>query len=204
MIYSKLSRYLIFEKEFFGKFKSEEEYEQAYYTLQIVLINIEKVQIIYTMSFFLSTILNTFVMHLAYFLLRRSAGGWHAKKSINCTLFSVFGFVILPWLGNKANCSFTNFSILILTITMLGIVMRYAPADTEKNPLISISERAKMKRKAILVTLLSFAVALFVRNDTLQFNVISGIILECITIHPVFYKLTKRSYTNYEEYEAIE
>lgn len=204
MIYSKISRFLIFEKQFFGKFKSEEEYEQAYYNLQIILINIEKVQIIYTMSFFLSTLLNTFVTHLAYLLLRRYAGGWHAKKSINCTLFSFFGFVLIPWIGNTINCSFTTSTIFILSIVMLYIVIRYAPADTEKNPLISISRRVKMKRNAILMTCLSFLVVFFVKKDTLQFSIISGIILECITIHPVFYKLTKRSYKNYEEYESVE
>lgn len=204
MIYSRLSKFLIFEKELFGKFNSEEKYEQAHYNLQIILINIEKLLFVYTFSFFLSTTLNTFFMHLAYFVLRKYAGGWHAKKSINCTLFSSFSFVAIPWIFNKINYSFTATTIWLMTITIFLILILYAPADTEKNPLVSISERMKMKMKATLVAVISLLVVFFVNNETIQFNILSGIILECITIHPVFYKITKRSYKNYEKYESIE
>lgn len=204
MIYSRLSRFLIFEKELFGKFKTEEEYDQALYNLQIIMINFEKLIIVYSMSFFLSVMINTFFMHMSYLVLRKYAGGWHAMKSINCTLFSSFSFVIIPWVGKAHSFVFPSSLIWLIIISISYVIIRYAPADTEKNPLISINERNEMRWKAILVTTLILIMVPFVKDDTIRFNIIAGIVLECVTIHPVFYKLTKRSYRNYEEYESIE
>lgn len=203
MIYSRISRYLIFQKELFGKFRSEEESEKAHYSLQILLINLEKLLIVYFFSFLLSVMINTFIMHLTYFLLRKFAGGWHAKKSINCTLFSSLCFVFIPWLAKKYNFLFSMTAMCVLIFVVSFTVIRYAPADTEKNPLVSISERKKRRKSSILVTIFVLLASIFVKSETLKFNILSGLLLESVTIHPAFYKLTKRSYRNYEEYESI-
>jgi len=203
-MYTKLSKYLILEKQILGVFDDESEFEMALYNMEILLINIEKILIVYGVSLLFSNLKNTLIMHMSYLVLRKYAGGWHASKSYNCTIFSVITFVLIPWLIANLKFQLPVLFVVILTVFIVLTIWKYAPADTEKNPLISIKERKNMRYMSIFISVLLLLLILFVRNKTIEMNTLLGITLECCTIHPMFYKLTKRSYKNYENYEAIE
>lgn len=181
-------------------YMSKEDYEKVCYFLEIVLINLFKSIQIYVLALLLGTLLETFVMNCAYVLLRGDAGGWHAKSSTICSIFGITVFIGIPLLLQTTHYTFSSWLITILSIAILISVWCYAPADTEKNPLISVSERKRKRMSAFFVTLAIIAFSFIVQTAMIQTLVIIGLLVETLMISPLFYKLMKRSYRNYEKY----
>ncbi|MBO0454212.1 accessory gene regulator AgrB [Candidatus Enterococcus murrayae] len=182
-------------------FMTEEEFENVQYSLEILLSNIFKSIQVYLISFLLGLLFETFIMNLAYVLLRWHANGWHAKSSLNCSIFGIVTFVGIPLIFQKTNFTFPAFWILVLSLIILWCVFRYAPADTEKNPLVSISERRRKKILALITAVSIICVSLFLAGSQISTLLITGLLVEIVMIHPLLYKLNKRSYKNYENYQ---
>lgn len=182
-------------------YMSESEYENVVYSLEILLINIFKSIQIYSVALILGVLFETFIMNLAYALLRIHAGGWHAKSSVNCSLFGLVTFVGLPLIFQKFEFTLTFFWLLLLSVIILAFVALYAPADTEKNPLVSISERKRKKVLSLLSVLVIIAFSLFFAGSQIATLLMTGLFVETLLIHPLFYKLIKRRYKNYENYQ---
>ena len=181
---------------------SQDEYENVHYFLEVFFINVSKLSQIYLFAYFFGTLFETFVMNCAYILLRSHANGWHAKSSFNCSLLGISCFVGIPLLLQKTMLSFNGWIAVILSILLFIGVGLYAPADTEKNPLVGVNERKRKRSKALLITLILILLSYLIQNQSLQALILSGLFIEMIMIHPLFYKLTKRSYKNYEKYVA--
>lgn len=98
--------------------------------------------------------------------------------------------------------SLSFFWMTILSLVILCCVLLYAPADTEKNPLVSVSERKRKRIFSFLSALLAIFIAVFFVNNEIGTLMITGLFVEIIMIHPLFYKLNKRSYKNYENYQV--
>ncbi|MGM0125367.1 accessory regulator B [Enterococcus sp. AZ194] len=181
----------------------ETEYDYTCYFIEIVLLNLFKMTQIYLAAYLLGTMLETAIMNGAYILLRHHAGGWHARTSIGCSIFGIVTFVGIPRLLQESALVIPGWSLTVLSICCLVGVLFYAPADTEKNPLINAEHR---KRKAILsfitvITMLSLSFLLL--TNYFQILIILGLSLETLLISPLYYKLTKRSYNNYENYQKV-
>ncbi len=184
------------------EYMSDDEYANVCYTVESFLINITKTFQVYLLATILGVAKETFFMHLPYMLLRRYAGGWHAKTSLSCSIFSIFVFVGIPLsiTGFSQPLSpIINFSMAAIS---LWIVWRYAPADTEKNPLFDKRERDIRRFKSIAMILLILAIVFIIKSSLVQSLILIGLLIESIMISPLFYKLTKRSYRNYEKYSA--
>ncbi|WP_312540721.1 accessory gene regulator AgrB [Enterococcus sp.] len=184
------------------EYMSDDEYANVCYTVESFLINITKTFQVYLLATILGVAKETFFMHLPYMLLRRYAGGWHAKTSLSCSMFSIFVFVGIPLsiTGFSQPLSpIINFSMAAIS---LWIVWRYAPADTEKNPLFDKRERDIRRFKSIAIVMLILATAFIVNNSFVQSLILIGLFIESIMINPLFYKLMRRSYQNYEKNPA--
>ena len=79
---------------------------------------------------------------------------------------------------------------------MVGL---YAPADTENVPIISKKERKNKKIMSYITLVLTLAVSLIIKDNTISNILIIGVIIQTITITRVAYKLTNNKY-GYEEY----
>ena len=191
----------ILEKLRAQSFMTEEEFENVQYSLEILLINILKSIQVYFISFLFGLLFETFIMNLAYVLLRWYANGWHAKSSIACSLFGIATFVGIPFVLQETSFTLSTPWILILSGIILLCVFLYAPADTEKNPLVSVSERKKKKLFALISAFTIICVSLFLVGAQVGTLLIIGLLVEILMIHPLFYKLNKRSYKNYENYQ---
>ncbi|WP_251868205.1 accessory gene regulator AgrB [Enterococcus malodoratus] len=182
-------------------YMSESEYENVVYSLEILLINIFKSIQIYSVALILGVLFETFIMNLAYALLRIHAGGWHAKSSINCSLFGLVVFVGIPLIFQKFEFALNFYWLLLLSGIILAFVALYAPADTEKNPLVSVSERKRKKILSLLSALVISVFSLFFAGPQIATLLVTGLLIETLLIHPLFYKLIKRRYKNYENYQ---
>ncbi|WP_368824004.1 accessory gene regulator B family protein [Lactiplantibacillus pentosus] len=185
-------------------FLSSEELDIARYNLTIIIINIEKMFIVYGMAFVANTITVTLCMHIAFSSLRRYAGGWHATTSRGCSLISIFIFVIVPKLALeivKTSYAFNSLFYYSVIWLLLLSILQFAPADTEKNLVVGFKLRKSRQIKAIIVFCSLITVSFFLPSSY-QFAIFLGVLLECLTIHPLYYAMFKRSYNNYEKYEA--
>ena len=121
-MYEKVSYYLLAKKKILGDFESKEDLEYAQYNLSIILINIEKVVVIYIVAISIGMVTHTLITHVSYLVLRKYAGGWHANNSLNCTALSVLTFVIFPKLLLKLDGLVQNY-LLDNKITFLTILI---------------------------------------------------------------------------------
>lgn len=194
---------LFFLKKIQAKeYMSDDEYANVCYTVESLLIDIAKTFQVYLLATILGIAMETFFVHMPYMLLRRFAGGWHAKTSLNCSIFSILVFVGIPLSANRFSQPFPPIIHLSIALISLWIVWRYAPADTEKNPLFDKKERNKRRFRSIVVVLSFLVIAFTLCSSFIRFLILIGLFIESVMINPLFYKLTKRSYRNYEKYPA--
>lgn len=182
-------------------FLSQSEFEIAQYNLTIILVNIGKLSLVYSIAWWADTFLYTLLTNLSFVVLRKFSGGWHALNSIMCTLSSLIIFVGLPKILLKTHWEIKPTTFYIWWLLLSILVLRYAPADTEANPLVNRSLRRTMKKKAIIIMALVTTLPVFT-SCTNQLFCLLGLTIEVITIHPLYYFLLKRSYNNFEKYQT--
>ena len=88
----------------------------------------------------------------------------------------------------------------MLYLIVLVIISLYAPADTIKRPLIKRNKRIKFKILSIMVVIIYFILTLVLKNNLLINSLIFGLLIECILINPITYKVFKMPYKNYITY----
>ena len=203
-LYAAISKYLLIEVLRVEDCMTKDELEVANYNIQVMIINLEKVFIIYGLAIFLGCLVQTMIMHSTFLLLRQCAGGWHAKHSMSCTMFSVLIFDITPKLVLDYHFTLAakpSFFLYAISICLITIVFQYAPADTEINPLVNLKTRKFKKLKSLIVIVLLLLVVLFKATGSIQLMMLLGISIECVLIHPIYYKIMRRRYNNYETYK---
>ena len=169
------------------------------YGLESIYLSIIKFIVIFIISFFITTTKELCLFFLTYGLLRLFAFGIHAKKSIHCWIISILTFGIIPFLIKNYNINF-NINITISIICLLLIII-YAPADTEKRPLINKKKRIIFKILSIVTTIVYIFLIIFTKNNYIKNLLFYSILLETIFILPITYKLLGSKYNNYKLYK---
>lgn len=177
---------------------SNDKIDEIMYGVEGIYLTITKTIIIFALAFILGIAKELLFLLLAFNFIRLFAFGMHANNSITCLIFSSSLF-----LGGALLCKYINFNdifLYLLYFISFIIICLYAPADTVKRPLIKRKKRIRFKILSIITVLLYFLITLFIKN-TLVINVmIIGLIIECILIVPITYKLFKMPYKNYISY----
>lgn len=177
----------------------EEGYLKVKYGLEIILINAMKFIAVYGVALLLGILWQTITVHLAYLMIRRYSFGLHATKSWVCTVVSVSMFDLIPYFAK--GLLLNNWIVLGVFIFVLLNVFFFAPADTESLPLIGKDNRKKLKRKAMVCTLLLTGIALLVPIAEMKVLIMLGALYQVVSINPLVYKILNRRYHNYESYE---
>ena len=76
-----------------------------------------------------------------------------------------------------------------------------SPADTHKKPIINKKRRLIYKYISVFITFIYGIIALIINNNFLSNALILTIIIQCVVISPVTYKLFKAPYNNYLNYK---
>ena len=196
----KISTYIVYNLLKFPSFVNKEHsLDEFHYQVQIFVINITKCFFIYLISLIFGIITHTFFCHLGFIIIRKNALGWHAEKSANCSILSLLFFVILPISLKKIYLN--PFAISLILSILLILIVIYAPSDTEKNPLVQTKQRQILKQKTILsFILLNFSY--FFIDKTQFFMILYGQLLAVLHITPIFYKISRKEFKNYEKYES--
>jgi len=176
------------------------------YGIQIIIINLSKLVVIYSLAVYLHDVWPVTIMLAAMGVMRMRSFGMHSKSGIACTLSSIFffhgGYFIahFAYLWSSHLGELEWFALLGLT----GIVhcwgfWRYAPADTENRPLYSSKQRKRLKKQTLMHLCFLYVIIILSGNSLLSYYLIIPITVQLGAILPVTYKLLNRRYNNYEE-----
>lgn len=176
--------------------------------MDIIQYGLESLYIFITKIVFLTVVaialnmLKEYVIFMIFFtIIRTTAFGLHATKSWICYVASTFSLVFVPWL-----CTLFEMHIVLKLLLGLGCIYyinKYAPADTENRPIVSMKRRKVFRylstSTAIIFVIFSLFMPHFIAN-----SLIFAMVIECFMISPAIYKIFNMPYANYKTYLQME
>ena len=184
----------------YNKDLSQRDIDKIKYGLEGLYLTITKLIFIIIVSIILGIWKETLLLILIFNGIRLTAFGVHAKRSIDCLISSTLFFILFPILCIKLTIPLIVKVILFIPLTVLiGI---FAPADTEKRPLINKKKRKIYKMLSIMISIIYMTIAIVIKDNTLSNCFIFAIVIQIIIMLPITYKIFGVSYNNYKNYEV--
>ena len=146
-----------------------ELYEYAIYVLLSGIFHLISVVVL---GLCFNMILESLVFYCSFILIRKFAGGYHAKTSTRCYIFSVItSFVVLCLIKLIGYSNSINYYIFV-TIEILCVVFIIitSPLDNENKPL-NAKEKKIFKILSVVMSLLMFVISLLLKWA--GFNILS-------------------------------
>ena len=173
--------------------------EEIMYGLESLYLTIEKIILIIIISLILRIFKEVIIFMLIYNIIRFTGFGAHAKDSLSCLIMSTITFIAIPLISMYI--AIPLLIKMIIGIICLIIFIIYAPADTEKRPIISKKRRLFYKVSTTLIGVLYIVLSIYINNIFLNNVFIFSLILQSIMILPITYKIFGTSYNNYKNYK---
>ena len=184
----------------YNKDLSQRDIDKIKYGLEGLYLTITKLILIIIVSIILGIWKETLLLILIFNGIRLTSFGVHAKRSIDCLISSTLFFILFPILCIKLTIPLIVKIILFIPLTVLiGI---FAPADTEKRPLINKKKRKIYKMLSIMISIIYMTIAIVIKDNTLSNCFIFAIVIQIIIMLPITYKIFGVSYNNYKTYEV--
>lgn len=184
----------------YNKDLSQRDIDKIKYGLEGLYLTITKLIFIIIVSIILGIWKETLLLILIFNGIRLTAFGVHAKRSIDCLISSTLFFILFPILCIKLTIPLIVKIILFIPLTVLiGI---FAPADTEKRPLINKKKIKIYKMLSIMISIIYMTIAIVIKDNTLSNCFIFAIVIQIIIMLPITYKIFGVSYNNYKTYEV--
>lgn len=184
----------------YNKDLSQKDIDKIKYGLEGLYLTITKLIFIIIISIILGIWKETLLLILIFNGIRLTSFGVHAKRSIDCLISSTLFFILFPIICIKLSIPLIVKVILFIPLTVLiGI---FAPADTEKRPLINKKKRKIYKMLSIMISIIYMTIAIVIKDNTLSNCFIFAIVIQIIIMLPITYKIFGVSYNNYKTYEV--
>lgn len=184
----------------YNKDLSQRDIDKIKYGLEGLYLTITKLIFIIIISIILGIWKETLLLIIIFNGIRLTAFGVHAKRSIDCLISSTLFFILFPIICIKLTIPLIVKVILFIPLTVLiGI---FAPADTEKRPLINKKKRKIYKMLSIMISIIYMTIAIVIKDNTLSNCFIFAIVIQIIIMLPITYKIFGVSYNNYKTYEV--
>ena len=177
---------------------SNDKIDEIMYGVEGIYLTITKTIIIFALAFLFKIAKELLFLLIAFNFIRLFAFGMHANNSITCLIFSSLMFI-----GGAFICKYVTISkpvLYALYLFSLIIISIYSPADTVKRPLIKKKKRIRFKILSILTVIIYAIISLFIKDNLIINYLIIGLLIECILISPITYKIFKIPYKNYKSY----
>ena len=182
------------------KYKNFDEIKlkEIKYGIESFYLTITKTVVIFSIAYVLNLLKTLLLLMCFYTILRLNGFGLHAKKSWQCWIGSTIIFLLIPFLCITVNID--NYIQMFVSFISLIFIAKYAPADTEKRPIISAKKRLIHKGLCLITVLIYIFLIFFLQNNYLRNIIFFSIILETIMILPISYKMFGLKYDNYKRY----
>ena len=178
---------------------NDDKLDEIRYGLEAIYLSITKISIILFIAFLLGIFKATFTLLVFFNLIRFTGFGMHAKKSWICLTIASVLFIIVPYLFSEIVVA--NDILAFLSFFCIISFLLFAPADTEKRPIIKKSKRVRFKIITLLICFIYIYFIFTLDSNFMKNALIYAMIIESVLINPVTYKLFKLSFNNYKEYE---
>lgn len=177
---------------------SEEQIEECRYNLEGFYLTISKLLIMIPLSIIFNVFFEMILFIIIFNFIREPAHGLHASKSYICLITSSITFIGIPYISKIIELNL-YIRIIISVISFILIVV-FAPADTEKAPIIRKEKRLKLKIKSTIIALIMITLSFIINNNMIINLLLFSIVLENILINPLTYKILHSKYNNYIDY----
>lgn len=168
------------------------------YGLEGLYILITKSIIIFAIAFILNIVKELLTLLLFFNFLRATGFGLHARSSMKCLGSSTLVFIGIPILCKYIVISFPI--KLVISLICIANFLLYAPADTEKRPLVNKRKRCIYKIVTTAISIIYTLLLLFIKTDFLVNTILFSMIIEGVLINPLSYRLLGLRYGNYKYY----
>ncbi len=134
-------------------------------------------------------IFKEFIIFLIFYSFLRGVGyGCHAKTNLQCWIFSTVLLLGIPLVSININIS-ENIKVIIWLILFINFLV-FAPADTEKRPMINKIRKVKFKSAILLLSFIYLY--LIIKFENISNLIIGSMILEGILVNPLGYILMRQ------------
>lgn len=168
------------------------------YGLHCMYTLITKFIVISIIALILGVLKEYLIFILFYNFLRIQGVGFHANTNLQCWILSIVTFISFPFLSLTIELNLITQLIVSLIFSL--VLIRYAPADTEKRPIINSYIRKRKKILMFVTCLVYIITMIFSTNQFLNNILMFSIICEALYINPLIYKLFNQKYNNYKYY----
>ncbi len=172
--------------------------EEIRYGLEAIYLTVTKLVVIFLLAYLLGITKYVIWLLIFYNLIRINAFGLHASKSIYCLISSLSMFI-----GGVYVCNYLTIPFIIkIIISILCIIclFKYAPADTEKRPIINKKKRKRYKILSTITGIIYLVLIIILKDNLISNYILIGMISSVLMIHPFVYRIFKLPYDNYKNY----
>ena len=153
---------------FLCKEDDKESFELYKYAIYIFLSSIFHILTVILLGIFFDMLIESIVFYCSFIVIRKFAGGYHAKTPIRCYLFSIVSSIIvlhLTALINSVNNCVVMIVLTVIELVCVVLIFMMSPLDSENNPLNS-KEKKIYGNKARVISIGIFLLSLlfFVLN----------------------------------------
>lgn len=177
---------------------TNEQIEIMAYGLETIYLLVTKMVVIFATAYLLEIFKEMLLLLITYNIIRAKAFGIHASKSIYCLIFSLVMFI-----GGALICKYLilPFEVMFILAIICNIcLLFYAPADTEKRPLVNAKKRKKFKLISFSLGIVYTILIVVFREYSIVNYLLVGMIEAVLMILPLTYKVFKLPYNNYKTY----
>lgn len=178
---------------------SKEKLEEIEYGLEALYLTFSKMFVIFGIAAILRIFKDVILLLVFYNILRTTAFGMHAKKSSHCYIISILFFI-----GGGLICKYISipfYAKFAIGVISFLCMLKYAPADTYKRPLLN---KRKRKIYKIITIINSYIFLLFIvifRDYNISNYLVLGLLDATLMIHPLVYRVFHLPYNNYKNYD---
>lgn len=178
---------------------SEEKLEEIAYGLEAIYLTVTKIVIIFILAFILGIFKDMLIIMIFYNIIRTTAFGMHAKKSSHCLIISILFFIGGALIAKYVDIpSYIKISLSCLLFICL---IKYAPADTYKRPLLNARKRKIYKIFTLINGIIYLILIVVFRDSAISNYLFLGLLEATLMIHPLIYRMFQLPYNNYKNYD---
>lgn len=177
---------------------SDEEIEIIAYGLEGIYLSITKAVVIFGIALLLGIFKEVIYLLITYNVIRTKAFGIHASKSIYCLISSLIMFI-----GGAYLCKLLIIPlwfIILISVICIFCLYLYAPADTEKRPIVNKVKRKRFKLISTFLGIIYLILIIYFKGLFISNYLFLGLVISVIMILPITYKIFNMSYNNYKNY----
>ena len=180
LISSKVARILCEDE------KHTDNYELYEYAIYIILSSAFQMETVIVLGFVFNLKTESLEFYLTIIVIRKFAGGYHAKTPVRCYLFSFASNIIIlclvKWLSS-INTLFI-FIFIIFELLCVVLILLISPLDTENNPLTG-QEKKMYRMLTSIITILIFIISslcFFKGYRNIGSSMICGVVMSALVL----------------------